>query len=219
VKARLALILSATALAVAVFGSTPLGHAVVSVVPPLATHAKTADYAANAGAVNGLKASKRPRVGWLVALGPGGKFPAGVGQVGPSGPPGVKGDKGDQGLQGLTGAKGPIGVTGPTGPTGRQGLQGTAGPPGPSGVTGWQFVTAGQTIAPGQLRTWRATCPAGKRALGGGVVGSSGLPDINTQITQDGPDGQATGWLVSIYNNGGANLTLSYYAWVICASV
>ncbi len=89
-KQRLPLILSATALVVALFGSTSVGHAIVSAVP-LAKHAQTANFAKNAGAVNGLKASKRPRAGWLVALGKGGKFPASVGQVGPAGPQGPPG--------------------------------------------------------------------------------------------------------------------------------
>ena len=107
-KERLPLILSATAVVIALFGATPVGHAVVSVVPPFATHAKTADYAKNAGAVNGIKASARPRTGWLVPLGTGGKFPASVlptgggqaGPAGPQGPPGPKGDKGDPGPKG-----------------------------------------------------------------------------------------------------------------------
>ncbi|MGH3031296.1 MAG: hypothetical protein ACRDNE_11155 [Gaiellaceae bacterium] len=37
-KQRLSIVLSATALAVAVFGSTPVGHAAGSAVSPLATH-------------------------------------------------------------------------------------------------------------------------------------------------------------------------------------
>jgi hypothetical protein len=89
VKERLQLILSATALVIALFGATPVGRAVVSAVPPFATHARTADYAKNAGEVNGIKASTRPRVGWLVLLGKGGKFPASVGVAGPQSPCGA----------------------------------------------------------------------------------------------------------------------------------
>jgi hypothetical protein len=116
VKERLPLIFSLTALLIALFGATPVGCAVVSVVPPFATHAKTADYAKNAGAVNGLKASTRPRVGWLVALGAGGKFPASVGVAGPVGPQGPAGPAGTQGQKGDKGDKGSKGDKGATGP-------------------------------------------------------------------------------------------------------
>ena len=215
-KQRLPLVLSATALVVALFGSTPLGHADASAVPPFAKKAGYANTAGNAAAVNGIKAARNPTPGFLVPLGTDGKFPTSVGVGGPAGPKAPKGDKGDQGPQGPAGPKG---ATGPKGSIGPPGATGPAGPPGPSGISGWQFIVQGITISPNKQRTWEADCPSPKKALGGGVVGSSGLPDTNTQITQDGPAGPATGWLVSVYNNGGANLTLSYYAWVICANV
>jgi hypothetical protein len=100
VNQRLAIILSATALAVALLGSTPAGQAIVSQVSAFAKHAKTADFAKNAGAVDGLKASTRPRPGRLLALGKDGKFPLSVGQKGPPGPKGEKGDRGAQGPPG-----------------------------------------------------------------------------------------------------------------------
>ena len=97
VKERVSIVLAATALAIALFGSTSVGHAVDSAVSPFATHSKTADYARNAGAVSGIKASKRPRAGRLVPLGKNGKFPASVGLAGPARP---QGDKGEQGAPG-----------------------------------------------------------------------------------------------------------------------
>jgi hypothetical protein len=98
-KQRLPIILSATALVIALFGSTPLGQAVVSVVP----FAKKAGYATNAGAVGKIKASSTPKPGFLVPLGSDGKFPAAVGQSGPAGPQGAKGEKGDKGDKGVKG--------------------------------------------------------------------------------------------------------------------
>ena len=65
-KQRLPLILSSTALVVAVFGATPLGHAagrLAQSVPPFAKkagYAKRAGVAANALALNGHKASTTP---------------------------------------------------------------------------------------------------------------------------------------------------------------
>ena len=87
---RQPIVLATTALAIAVFGSTPVGHAVTTAVSPFATHAKKADYATNAGAVNGIKASKTPRAGYLLALGKGGKFPATVATAGAAGPQGPR---------------------------------------------------------------------------------------------------------------------------------
>lgn len=112
-KHRLSVALSVTALTVALFGSTPIGRAVVSAVPPFAKKAGYAKVAGNADAVDGIKAARQPRAGFLVPLGANGRFPPSVGEAGP------KGDRGDPGAQG---------PMGPQGATGRQGPQGPAGP-------------------------------------------------------------------------------------------
>jgi len=88
---KLPLILSATALVVALFGSTPLGQAARNAVP-------LALFANNADKVDGIHASRIPRAGYLVPLGPNGKFPAAVGTVGP---PGDRGPAGAAGVSGL----------------------------------------------------------------------------------------------------------------------
>jgi hypothetical protein len=105
VKQRLPLVISATALVVALFGSTPLGHAVVSAVPPFAKKAGYAKTAGNALAVNGIKAAKAPTPGFLVPLGADGKFPASIGQGGPAGPKGDTGPKGPKGDGGAPATK------------------------------------------------------------------------------------------------------------------
>ena len=98
-KQRLPLVLSATALMIALFGSTPLGGAagrlLASVVP-------LANYAKNAGAVDGINAARAPKPGYLVPLGADGKFPASVGRVGPQGPAGPQGPPGPQGPAGAS---------------------------------------------------------------------------------------------------------------------
>jgi hypothetical protein len=110
-------ILAATALVVAVFGSTPLGNAAGRMILPKnsvgSAQLKTA-------AVTGAKVKD----GTLVAA----DFAPGQlsgGQQGPKGDPGAQGPKGDTGLRGPTGAPGLSGyevVTGPivsvTGPAG-----------------------------------------------------------------------------------------------------
>jgi hypothetical protein len=84
---RLPLILSATALVVALFGATPLGHAARSAVP-------LALFSNNSDKVDGIHASKIPRPGYLVPLGLNGKFPSAVGLAGPQGPAGPSGISG-----------------------------------------------------------------------------------------------------------------------------
>src|SRR5207302_1900704 len=83
VRLRLPIVLATTALVVAVFGWTPLGQAAQNlagkVIPPLA---KKANFAKNAGAVTGIKASRKPKANYLVPLTKTGKFPISVGQVG-----------------------------------------------------------------------------------------------------------------------------------------
>src|SRR5262249_29755713 len=105
-RTQLPLVLSITALAVAVLGSTPAGHAVVSAVPPFAKKAHYADRAGNASAVNGIKAARKPKPRFLVALDSRGKLPASVapaGPVGPQGKTGPQGAKGDTGPPGISG--------------------------------------------------------------------------------------------------------------------
>lgn len=231
---RLPIVLAATALVVAVFGSTPVGHAVTTALSPFATHAKKADYATNAGAVNGIKVSKTPRAGFLLPLGKNGMFPASVAPGGPTGPKGDKGDKGDQGAQGPVGPKGsqgpagqrgtqgppgPKGATGPKGDTGSTGAQGPAGPPGANGISGWGYLTAGFDIAPGSTNGQTIYCPGGQKALGGGAANGSGITPYDARITQSAPAGaDATGWYAQVHN-AIPDFTLRYYVWVICATV
>jgi hypothetical protein len=202
---RLPLVLSTTALIVAVFGSTPVGHAVGSAIPAFAKSAGYAKQAGNASALMGIKASKQPRPGTILPLGADGKFPASVGAVGPVGPKGEKGDRGE------TGAAGPKGATGPTG------ARGPAGPVGPSGVSGWSYHTKGASLGGESFKTVNVDCPAGKKALGGGVALTSGLWAM--RLIQSAPSGAAaTGWLATVANDA-SNYTTSFYVWAICAVV
>jgi hypothetical protein len=95
---RLSLCLSATALLVAVFGSTPLGQAatraVHSVIPPYAKTAGYAKVAGNAALLNGHKAASTGTPGTVVVVGASGKLPASIGAVGPAGPAGPAGVSG-----------------------------------------------------------------------------------------------------------------------------
>src|SRR5579859_710065 len=92
---------------------------------------------------------------------------------------GPKGDPGAPGAQGPAGPQGAPGAAGPAGP---------AGPAGSAGVSGYQqvvesinnFTLAGETESVHVL-----SCPAGKKAIGGGFIlfGANGFLSTNT----DGP--------------------------------
>src|SRR5215210_4182688 len=101
------------ALAVLVLAWSPLGEAAGRSV---------ASFAKNAGAVNGIKASRQPMPRRLVPLGRDGKFPTSVVPVAR----GARGADGAQGPRGAEGARGPAGEPGTPGPVGPAGTPGPA---------------------------------------------------------------------------------------------
>jgi hypothetical protein len=109
--ARTIALLAGAALLLAVLTASPAGSA---------ARRSIAAFALNAGAVNGIKASKTPKPGRLVPLGKNAKLPSSV-------VPTVRGPRG------LPGPQGPAGPPGPVGPQGSQGLQGPQGAPGLAG--------------------------------------------------------------------------------------
>jgi hypothetical protein len=108
-KARTFVVLAGVALALAALAASPAGGA---------ARRSIVAFASNAGAVNGIKASRTPKPGRLIPLGRNAKLP-------PSVVPTVRGPRG------ATGAPGPPGPQGPAGPQGPQGAQGATGPVGP----------------------------------------------------------------------------------------
>jgi hypothetical protein len=99
---RLPLILSTTALVVALVGSTPLGRAAEDALEQVVPRAKRADFANNAGKLNGHRSSVNPRVGQIPVVGQNGKLPASLGAIGPAGPKGDPGPAGATGYQQVT---------------------------------------------------------------------------------------------------------------------
>jgi len=95
---RLPLVLSSTALVIALVGSTPLGNAAQNVLQQV-PRAKRADFAANAGKLNGHKSSLNPIRGQIPVVGADGKLPASIGAVGPKGDAGPAGPAGVGGYQ------------------------------------------------------------------------------------------------------------------------
>src|ERR1700730_6103902 len=106
---RISIVLSCVALLISLLGATGLGRAARDAAVPL--------FAKNAGAVNGINASKTPKAGELLPLGKNKQFPKSVVPPGP---------QGSQGIQGPTGPAGPAGPsTGISGVTAGGHLSGT----------------------------------------------------------------------------------------------
>jgi hypothetical protein len=122
---RLPLVLSLTALIVAVLGSTPLGEAAADVVAKIPPWAERANYAKVAGTANNAKALGGRKPSAYARLDRNGKLPLSLvpvqrapGAAGAAGAPGPKGDSGPQGPKGEAGPQGPKGEAGPQGPGG-----------------------------------------------------------------------------------------------------
>jgi len=134
-----------------------------------------------------------------------------TGVAGPTGASGGLGPIGPTGPQGPTGAAGPTGAPGPTGP---QGQPGAPGPNGVASISGYQRVagtaTANDNTTP---KTATATCPAGKKAVGGGFV-VGGTASIVVSANYPSSD---TVWTVSAYRPTGS-ATFSLQAYVVCAT-
>jgi Collagen triple helix repeat (20 copies) len=86
------------------------------------------------------------------------------GAAGPQGPNGGQGDQGPQGVKGLTGDSGSAGPPGPQGPQ---------GPPGSPGYV--KVSTDSYDVAWGEHLPLVASCPPGKKAVGGGWVGNDNV--------------------------------------------
>jgi hypothetical protein len=160
-KQRLPMILAVTALVVAVFGSTPLGHAAARLVAKVPPFAQKANYAKLAGTANNAKALGGRQPSAYVTLDGTGKVPAALLPQGGS-------------------------VAGPPGPKGDKGPKGDAGPPGPAGI-----VNAYANAAPanglyadvgGSATVATLNLPAGRYLLVGRVlIGSpTSLPRPNS---------------------------------------
>ena len=131
------------------------------------------------------------------------------------------------------GARGPAGPEGVQGPQGSKGDPGTAGPAGTAGAPGKDGLIASATVqhksfaplADGATGTQTVTCPAGQKAIGGGVrsdaygvglveasrpsVGDYGIPSSGDTFD---------GWRATVVNPPDAGPSITPDVLVICAS-
>ena len=204
-RPRLPLLLSLTALVVAVFAPQSIGHAALQAGGSVVKHAlfadrahyarfardavhatkanragkaakaKSADFAQNAGAVNTIQASRTPTPNMLLPLDANGKLPSSIGAVGP------------------------------------------AGPPGPIGVSAEQLVTADSSTNSNTVKSQSVSCPSGKKVVGGGAAVNTTSNSL--AITRSSPAGDLSGWTAEAQETSAfaGNWRVTVYA--VCARV
>ena len=118
------------------------------------------------------------------------------------------------GRQGATGAPGAPGAKGDTGAPGGPGAKGDTGAQGAPGVSGYEQVESGLIANPAGTRSvGSVSCPAGKRVLGGGVIGLGGT----THSVNGSYPSSNTTWVAYMNNTSGGNLSFKVFA--ICGVV
>lgn len=125
--------------------------------------------------------------------------------------------------RGPRGPRGPRGLQGQQGVAGPQGPQGPQGPAGASQLANAQIVSDTATLNAGYYNTFTATCPAGTRAISGGVM-SSDTTDYSFVLTSHPSsitNGIAQSWTVEFQNStnvtGGPDVADSVTVYAICA--
>lgn len=193
---HLPIVLSSAALLVAVLGTTAVGPAAADIaanVVPFAKVAGKANVADDAKRLNGRKSSVAGLANTIPVVGPDGKLPASLGAIGLPGP---KGDKGDKG---------------PKGDKGDRGLPGTPGPQGAPGISAYQVATGSSPQDASGRKFARASCPAGKRVLGGG----HSIPYTGSyEIIRSYPEGN-TWYVIADHDGGGTWAVIAYAVCVI----
>lgn len=133
------------------------------------------------------------------------------------GPTGPTGPAGPAGSGAGSGPAGPTGPAGPAGPIGLTGEPGTPGAIGPAGISGWEIVTTVPNPMSEATSAW-ATCPNGKRVLGGGYqIVSWQFGFIPMVLTNR--DLLGNRWSVTVENVGTPGSGCQIVVTAICANV
>jgi hypothetical protein len=195
-RQRAPLVISMTALVVAVFGATPIGHAagekLAAAVPPFAKTASYARFAGNATKLNGRRSTLKGAPGTIPVVGHDGKLPASIGAVGPQGPAGPAGAKGSKGEKGDKGDKGD------------------------PGTSGYEVVTATTASNSDAAKFISVPCPGDKKVVGGGGSYNGYGPESVSSF----PSADAKSW--SAYADEsppGNSLNWALIVWAVCMNV
>lgn len=105
----------------------------------------------------------------------------------------------------------------PQGPKGDRGDKGDKGDQGAPGVSGYEIVTQ-PTTATTTLFTVSVSCPAGKKALGGGVNSNTWSLSSGPYVVSSYPNAVGTGWNTRMsFHSASGNATVTAYA--VCGTV
>ena len=120
-------------------------------------------------------------------------------------------------------AKARAALTGATGPQGAQGAQGPAGPAGPKGADGAPGISGREVVVETSVtnsdaeKTALASCPDGKRVIGGGA---NVFPnDVDDVVVREAFPSSATGFYVEAQEIGAVADNWQVAAYAICATV
>jgi hypothetical protein len=102
----------------------------------------------------------------------------------------------------------PAGPPGPQGPAGPRGLPGPKGQP---GVSGLERVDASTALSSSNTKSVVATCPSGKRVVGGGAQ-ATGSGANKVSINQNFPDSAGNKW-----NANGVEVVATAASWALSA--
>lgn len=128
--------------------------------------------------------------------------------------------EGPRGPAGPEGPRGPAGPAGPPGPEGPMGPEGPEGPEGPAGgLSGYEIVTKTESFTGVELYSITVHCPAGKQAVGGGVLSSGNLHQLTSSHPTGGhdvldPDG--TAWRVTGRHMNGDTAGVIATGYAVC---
>ncbi len=111
----------------------------------------------------------------------------------------------------------PAGPAGPAGPTGAAGAAGPAGPAGPPGVSGYEIVTASNSVTSDSFNSVTVPCPAGKRVFGGGSINNVTGATTGPYIHRSVPSTDGTSWTIGTTRNAPGSWTMTGYA--VCGTV
>src|SRR3954468_4101162 len=101
------------------------------------------------------------------------------------------------------------------GPKGEKGDKGDTGAQGTAGLSGYGYYIQEHDVAPKAYQPVAASCPAGQKILGGGILTTN--PGF-AKVTESAPTIESPmGWGAIVLNE--SNATFAAYAWAICASV
>jgi hypothetical protein len=104
----------------------------------------------------------------------------------------------------------------PRGPQGPPGPPGPAGPPG-AGVGGLERTSSQSSTDSTNSRSLPATCPSGKRVLGGGAS-VTGDGAANVTISESFPNSSLNGWTAAARESDATDATWQLTVYALCAA-